>query len=227
MNFPALCIDNFYHNPDQIRKFALSLEYNKQPGNYPGLRTNPLHEVDYNFYNTFCSKLFSAFYNYKIENVEWNVTSYFQKIFPYSEDRNSPLNSGWYHEDSYGSIAAGVIYLNPHSNPDAGTTIGNPISNINLELCDYEWRDKLYAEELIDRVEYQHKVIDHNSKFTKTLEFKNIYNRLILYDGVYWHKESNFFASDNEPRLTQIFFINSLKCVDNTTPLQKVNSCYI
>jgi len=225
MNFPTLCIDDFYHNPDQIRNFALSLEYSKQPGNYPGLRTKPLHEINPHFQNSFCSKLFSLFFNYDAELVEWNVTSYFQKIYPYSEDKNSPLNSGWYHEDSYGesTAGAGVIYLNPYSNLDAGTTIGSIVPNCNINNEDYEWRNNLYAENPIDKKEYQHKIIEHNSKFNKTVEFKNVYNRLILYDSSYWHKESNFFANETEPRLTQIFFIDKV----TPNPLQRVNNFYI
>lgn len=223
MNFPALCIDNFYNNPDKIREFALSLEYKKQPGNYPGFRTNPLYDIDYDFFNESLSKIFSVLFNYDYEEVKWNVTSYFQKIYPYSEDKNSPLNSGWFHEDGDGGIAAGIIYLNPHSNLDSGTTIGELKSN-SEQLDNYSWRDLFYSGEEIDRLQYQYKLIEHNSKFNKTIEFKNVYNRLILYDASNWHRESNFFASENEPRLTQVFFVHDLCVSNNCMPIQKVRS---
>lgn len=224
MNFPALCIDNFYDNPDQVKEFALSLEYKKQLGNYPGLRTDPLYDIDYNFFSLSISKLFSIFFNYENENIFWNVTSYFQKIYPYSEDRNSLLNSGWYHKDANDSVAAGVIYLNPDSNLDAGTTIGKfklnyNESDISSEI--FEWRNKLYANEEIDLVKYQQKIIEHNSMFDKTLEFKNVYNRLVFYDSSYWHKESNFFADEYEPRLTQIFFINKVQSSCGMMPIER------
>lgn len=223
MNFPALCIDNFYNNPDEVRNFALSLDYKKQPGNYPGERSELLHEVNPEFFSMFCEKLFSVFYNFNSDYIEWNVASSFQKIYPYSEDRNSPLNSGWYHEDS-GSVAAGVIYLNPNSNLDAGTTIGK-VENSEIDYDDYSYRNRFYAGEDIDKLEYQRKVLNHNSKFNKTLEFKNVYNRLILYDTAYLHKETNFLANDYEPRLTQIFFIDRLEA-SSGTPINRVkNSC--
>lgn len=222
MNFPSLCVDNFYKDPNKVREFALSLEYVKQPGNYPGLRSCPLFELENSFFNDFCTKLFSIFFNYDNEYVNWNVISYFQKIYPYSEDKNSPLNSGWYHEDSGDNVAAGVIYLNPYPYFDAGTTIGFPKSNCTINLSDFDWRNKLYAEEPIDRREYQHKIIDHNMKFDKTLEFKNVYNRMIMYDSCYWHKESNFFANETEPRLTQVFFVNQVSS-GGGTPIQRMN----
>lgn len=224
MNFPALCIDNFYNNPDEVRDFALSLDFKKQPGNYPGERSDYLYEVDQKFFNMFCKKLFSIFYNYNFDYIEWNVNTIFQKIYPYSEDRNSPLNSGWYHQDLH-SVAAGVIYLNPNSNLDAGTTIGEINTLSEIDYDDYSYRNKLYAGENIDRLKYQKKILDHNSKFNKTLEFKNVYNRLILYDACYWHKETNFLANDYEPRLTQVFFIEKFEACSGS-PIQRVgNHC--
>jgi len=133
------------------------------------------------------------------------------------------LNSGWYHQDSH-SVAAGVIYLNPNSNLDAGTTIGK-VENSEIDYDDYSYRNRLYAGEDINKLEYQRKILNHNSKFNKTLEFKNVYNRLILYDTAYWHKETNFLANDYEPRLTQIFFIDRLEA-SSGTPINRVkNSC--
>lgn len=222
MNFPSLCVDNFYKNPDEVRNFALSLEYFKHPGNYPGVRTNYLHDIDNHFFTEFCNKLFSLYFNYDKENVCYNVRTCFQKIYAYSEDKNSPLNSGWYHEDSGGFVAAGVIYLNPYADMNAGTTIGCVKPNCTIDLDALEWRNKLYADELIDRKEYQHKIIDHNMKFDKTLEFKNLYNRLIMYDTQYWHKESNFFANETEPRLTQVFFVSQIDS-EGGTPIQRMN----
>jgi hypothetical protein len=158
--------------------------------------------------------------------VNWKVESYFQKIYPYSQDKNSPLNSGWYHIDSHENIAAGIIYLNPHSNLDAGTTIGSIKPNFEINQNDFEWRNKLYSDSVLDLNQYQHKIIDHNLKFEKTLEFKNVYNRMVMYDADYWHKESNFYINDCEPRLTQVFFINKIES-ESGTPMQRMNGAYI
>ena len=42
MKFPTLCVDDFYKNPKQIRDYALSLNYNKDLGIFPGERTKYL-----------------------------------------------------------------------------------------------------------------------------------------------------------------------------------------
>ena len=54
-SFPALCIDDFYPNPDEVRKFALEQNfYPADGGTYPGKRTDHLHELDEDFFNYFC-----------------------------------------------------------------------------------------------------------------------------------------------------------------------------
>ena len=40
MNLELLTINNFYNNPYEVRKDALSSSFEKQ-GNYPGVRTEP------------------------------------------------------------------------------------------------------------------------------------------------------------------------------------------
>lgn len=241
-NFPAMCIDNFYDNPDEIRNFALSLQFEKHNGNYPGIRSEEIYTLDRNLYNKFCEKLLSIFYNFNNEYIEWNISTKFQKIYPYSKDKNSLLNSGWYHKDSDRSIAAGVIYLNPDSNLDSGTIIGR-LKNSEPMFPEYHWRDSFYRSKLPeiefntdkdifpkcenapDLNIYQHELLIHNSKIEKTLEFKNVYNRLIIYDGENVHRESNFFANEYEPRLTQVFFINAIP--NNKKPIERMRGIQI
>ena len=75
-HFPAISIDNFYNNVDDVRKFALSQTYTAPPlGEYPGVRTDPLHEIDQEFTQQFCYKLFSLFYNFNNEQVNWEITT--------------------------------------------------------------------------------------------------------------------------------------------------------
>ena len=59
--FPTTCIDNFYKDPDGIRNFALSLNYNDNSGNFPGLRTDNLNKIDAQFYKQSVNKLLSLF----------------------------------------------------------------------------------------------------------------------------------------------------------------------
>ena len=60
--FPTTCIDNFYKDPDGVRNFALSLEYNDNAGNFPGVRTDNLKNIDEQFYKQSVNKLLSLFF---------------------------------------------------------------------------------------------------------------------------------------------------------------------
>ena len=57
MDFPILCVDDFYTNPDEVREFALSLEYNGKEGNFPGMRTKELHLINEKFFGSFLFKI--------------------------------------------------------------------------------------------------------------------------------------------------------------------------
>ena len=46
---PTSCVDDFYEDPDSIREYALSLDYKKQKGNYPGVRTKDLSSINKDF----------------------------------------------------------------------------------------------------------------------------------------------------------------------------------
>ena len=71
MLFPITCVDDFYSEPDNIRDFALSLEYGKDElSNFPGQRTKMLHEIDSYFFNIFCEKIFSLFFNL---SLSWSL----------------------------------------------------------------------------------------------------------------------------------------------------------
>ena len=46
-NFHAICVDNFFDDPDKIREWGLGLSKQKDPeGKWPGKRSDQLHEVD-------------------------------------------------------------------------------------------------------------------------------------------------------------------------------------
>lgn len=220
MKFPTLCVDEFYKNPDEIREYALSLEYETGHGHYPGVRTKPLSEINPKFFSECTQKLFSLFFDFNYQCANWNVTTCFQKIYPYSDDPNDVLNNGWFHTDG-DALAAAVIYLNPISNPEAGTSFGIPTTEINT---DFSVRNELYKNDNLSDIDenlYRSTLIELNSNFVPILEVKNVYNRLIFYDSFYWHRETNFYASSKEPRLTQVFFIEFLD--NENLPIKRMN----
>ena len=52
MYYPLYYTTNFFDNPDEIRQWAMSLEFTKpEDGLYPGARTKLLHELDTNFFD--------------------------------------------------------------------------------------------------------------------------------------------------------------------------------
>ena len=222
--FPVTLYDGFYENPDEIREFALSLDYGKQTGNFPGERTLPLEYIDFEFSSQFFLRILSLFYDLDKEKIGFKLESYFQKIYPYSEEINDPLNFGWYHSDDDHNLAAGIVYLNPIPNPNAGTVFGIETGGFNPESHpDYSIRDDLYGNNNLEGIDvdlYRKSVIKHNSLFETTVEVKNQYNRLIFYDSRIPHRENNFFCNYDEPRLTHVFFLKYFEC--DTKPLNRM-----
>ena len=57
---PTSCVDDFYNDPHKVRDLALSLDYSNEDGNYPGVRSKSLHEIDPYFFDNFCKKIFCS-----------------------------------------------------------------------------------------------------------------------------------------------------------------------
>ena len=222
--FPITLIDNFFDDPHKIREFALSCNFTQISGNYPGERTQLLSAICPRYFNSFCHRLFSLFYYYEPDpNVVWNVETMFQKIYPLDEDKSSPLNSGWIHSDDATCMAAGVIYLNPKSNLDAGTSFYNLKDDVfNTSDVNFDLRNDFYANKKVDLDAYKKELDKLEGLFDKTLEVKNVFNRMAFYGSDIHHKENNFVASDTEPRLTQVFFVHKIQSNLQRSPLPRL-----
>jgi hypothetical protein len=213
--FPTYCVDNFYQDPNAIRTFALSQQYfTNESGRYPGKRTKPLHLLDENFFQSFCQKLFSVLFDANtIQNLNWVVSTEFHIIENMSSDKNSIKNKGWIHYDDGSSILAGVIYLNPEPNLDAGTSIFKCIDESVLKNYHengpwVETKKKFYLEKIDNN--YERALTENNNAFVETSRFQNVFNRLVLYDSDLAHGFNTCY-SDNDPRLTQVIFVKSLE----------------
>jgi hypothetical protein len=220
--FPTLlCVDDFYENPDEIREFAISQDFDNTKDHCPGSRTKPLNELNNNLFDSFCNRLFSLYFDYRYCNIEWFVYTCFQKIDPFDDDINSPLNRGWVHSDK-NYIGAGVIYLNKFSLPDSGTSFYKLKPNIKKEF-NYKIRDSFYENRNeCDVNEYLNYHEENENSFDKTLTVGNVYNRMIFYDSNYFHRENNFVSGFDEPRLTQVFFIKEIKT--DTVPIERMSN---
>ncbi len=208
--FPVTIVDNFYENPELIREWALSLEYSRDPsGRWPGERTVPLHNINEKFFHTFARKVFGLFVDFESEKVKYSIETEFQRITNYSDDPNSAFNHGWIHQDN-DVVFAGVIYLNPNPTGHGGTNIYRPYEETGRYLQDLKF--KLYSGEDVDESEYTKQILANNTKFEKTVAIKNVFNRMILFEGGVDHGVPSFYSKSDEPRLTQVFFVHQADC---------------
>lgn len=209
--FPYLCMDNFYENPDEVRKFALECEYESNDGRWPGKRTKLLHEINKPLFEKFCGKLLSLFFSLN-SYIEYDIDTMFQIVDQMDPDPLSPNNVGWIHSDSEYHILAGVIYLSKKSIPENGTSIFN-IQNENT-LIDSKYKYDYYRSG-INRG-HEEELTQHNSSFIETIRFNSVYNRIIVFPSDSYHGVNSFNNFFNEPRLTQPFFVR--KCESKELP---------
>ena len=203
---PTSCVDDFYEDPDSIREYALSLDYKKEKGNYPGMRTKDLFYINKDFSQWSINRVLSLFFPGKFK---WRGMTMFQKIYPIHEDPNHILNQGEIHFDD-GYVLAGLIYLNPSSRLDSGTSI----YQLKEEHKDYTFKGdilqkiKCYRDGKCEAFEKE--LGETNSRFDRILEIKNVYNRLLMYNADLYHSQTNMHMGNDDFRLTQVFFIKEM-----------------
>lgn len=221
-HFPVICVDDFYDDPDKIRNFALSQSfYHTEDGKWPGKRTKHLADINREFFNEFCHKLFSLYFDLDNTHMQWDVTTGFQLIEPFSHDETSPKNKGWIHHDT-DAVLGGIIYLNDDAIDTAGTHIYRLKDGCTREQTYSPWyidtKKKYYKDGIDDN--YDNLILEHTNMFTEVATFKNIYNRLVSFDGNDFHGVNSFYTT-GAPRLTQYFFVNKIE-MHSQTPLDKM-----
>jgi hypothetical protein len=205
LNFPVTILDNFFDDPDAVRRFALEQEYKKDPENkWPGKRTDLIFNLNKELFNHFTRRFFSLFWDFKYSDIDWSVNAYFQKI-------DSRYNSGWVHPDRY-TILSGIIYLNPNPNTNGGTSIfyrkkDKPFSDTIYE----EIKEKSYSDRISNEESEKYR-LENNNQFKETIRINNVYNRLISFDSYQFHSANSFFGDEKEntERLTLVFFLEKM-----------------
>mgnify|MGYP003337896917 CR=1 FL=1 len=209
--FPFLCMDNFYEDPDSVRKLALSCKFHGNNGHWPGKRTEEISNIDRAFYEKFCSKLLGLFFS--LDNpIQYNIETTFQKIEQMDPDPTSPNNVGWIHADGDQYILAGVIYLSPNCIPENGTSIFKVRNPKTITHSDSKLDYYLKGE----NNNHEKELLGHNSSFTESIRFNSVYNRLIVFPADAYHGVNSFNNPSGEPRLTQVFFMR--KCETKELP---------
>lgn len=182
-----MIFDNFYGNPNQVREYALSLPFTVS-GNYPGLRTDIMRgEHNLNAKNIFESIL--------RKKITWWPEQY-NTAFQYTTAEDTT----WIHYDP--TMWAAVLYLTPNAPLEAGTAI-------------YQNKDsKIFMLDRNDpKTDYNSdsKEITDMNKWEPIVQISNIFNRLVVYRGEYYHRSMlpGFGDSLYNGRLFQTFFFNT------------------
>jgi hypothetical protein len=203
--YPVTIIEDFYENPDAIRKFALAQEYKFRHEQtdikhvYPGARTKDLLSLDSKLYEKICKKLVSVFHLHEHDYMRWVISTGFQSV---SEE----YKEGVIHTDG-NTIFAGVLYLTPNAPLDSGTSLFRKNSTFD---------EKKYTsalEQNDERFKAGKKIMatDYHSMFDEVVRINNVYNTLILYEGQHFHAANKFFGETlKNSRLSQVFFVNRI-----------------
>ncbi|NDH09733.1 MAG: hypothetical protein EBY16_09020 [Gammaproteobacteria bacterium] len=198
--YPITVVDNFYDNPDEIRKFALSQTYKHCfeikdfPYTFPGSRTEDLSIIHPELFQKCCHKLTALFHNFDHDVMRWQITTCFQSV-------TKNFERGVIHHDTNTAFAA-VLYLTPEPQKNSGTTLykqGKSFDYLLYENSLKENDERFRKKQSVD-TKYHH-------MFDEIVTVQNTYNTLIFYEGHHHHSANEFFGDSLESsRLAQVFF---------------------
>lgn len=191
---PSLIVlDDFLTNPDEVRQFALSLEFGVK-GNYPGARTV-----------SFASKEIKDYMDSKLSGLIGKITSWpmqpedYNGSFQYATSRDRT----WIHVDSNNNWA-GVLYLTPNAPLSSGTAIYRHKKHNIVR----NWVHKSPYSEQVNK-----ELGDDSQDYTKwevVDRVGNVYNRIVLFDSTQYHASVDYFGQNKEDsRLFQVFFFDT------------------
>ena len=221
--YPVSVINDFYENPDAIRKFASAQKYtfrHEEEGLdyvYPGCRTKDLYALDPSLQAMVLKKLVSVFHVSEHDVMRWAIFSSFQSV-------SEIYNKGVIHSDT-NTIFAGVLYLTPNAPLDSGTSLFRKNANFNQEqyqnACDQNAERFKSGKIVMDT--------DYHSMFDEVVRVNNVYNSLILYEGDMFHAANQFFGRTLEDsRLTQVFFVSKIDANKaNSFPINRTKAIRI
>src|SRR5258706_2100754 len=155
-----IVVDNFYENPDEVRKFALSLEYKEHPANHKGKRTDTCYRFEG------LQARFEDLIGRKISNFDcYGTNACFQICLGGDQIV--------YHKDL--QQYAGVLFLTPNSPVQGGTAFYKSKHTGKMKVNDDE-HEKVFKNGFLD-----------SSQFEMVDRVGNIYNRLVLFDAQMLH----------------------------------------
>lgn len=201
--YPVTVVENFYENPDAIRKFALAQKYKfcherpDFPYVYPGSRTPDVFDLDVELHEQICKKLISVFHNAEHDYMRWAISTSFQSV-------TEEFGKGVLHTDT-NTVFAAVLYLTPNAPLNSGTSLFKKNEKFNLE----KYTKALEQNDVLFKSGKKVMSTDYHSMFDEVVRVNNVYNTLILYEGDTFHAANKFFGNSlKNSRLAQVFFIN-------------------
>jgi len=211
---PVSIVDDFLNNPDSIRNWALTQEFFPDPrGQWPGLRTKPLYEINPVLDEAINFKYFNLFFNLFTDDCRWVVDSRFQLT-------SCNAGHGWVHQDS-DSRLTGIVYLNPQPLLDSGTSIYQRKNGALLPRSGDLNRTKV--QQYLGNITKEEADADRtllNSHYTETIRINNVYNRLITFDAHLPHAAHDYFGKESsDTRLTLTIFVQKLYA--DRTPISR------
>lgn len=218
--YPVTVIENFYENPDAIRKFALAQEYKscfeqeKPSYGWPGSRTKDLFELDKSLFEKVCKKLVSVFHNTDHDYMRWAITTSFQST-------TADYGKGVMHTDT-NTIFAGILFLTPDAPLNGGTSLYRK----NATFDEKKYQSALDLNDEVYKSGGKIVPTDYHSMFDEVVRVNNVYNTLILFEGDQYHAAHQFFGDTlQNSRLTQTFFINKIDAQKQSVfPISRVKA---
>jgi hypothetical protein len=202
--YPVTVINDFYDNPDEIRKYALSQKFSYRHELddigyvFPGSRSKELRDISASLYEKVCKKLISVFHIPEHDVMRWQINTSFQIV-------EGEYGSGLIHQDQ-NTVFAGVLYLTPDAPLDAGTSLFKKNETYDEALY---WQLIKKNDELFKNKQ----PIDftHHKMFNEVVRINNVYNTLVIFEGDIHHCANNFFGDTKQnSRLAQVFFITKI-----------------
>ena len=177
----VIIIDDFYINPDEVRKFALGQEFTVT-GNYPSRRTEPFATLDHK----------EAF-----ERILTTKISYWPKQYNGCFQHTTDNHKSWIHRDLTDYSA--MVYLTPDPPADGGTLV------YRHKATGKSRKSEATEEEL----KQMNDDSGDATKWDVMDVVGNKYNRLIIFTGRRSHKSNKYFGTDKASgRLFQVFFFD-------------------
>jgi hypothetical protein len=187
-----LVVDDFYKDPDLIRRLALDQEYQADTRYFKGERS--------------LLKFLLPHMKEEFERLLGvTITDWTEQPANGSFQKTSYMDPIVWHSDT--QRYAGAIYLTPKLPHEIGEQVGSGTSF---------WRHKNWAcrrppaEPEVHAEVYSEYNLLHPNAWELVDRVGSVYNRLVLWDGQLIHSATSYAAfSAAAPRLVQLFFFNA------------------